>query len=75
MAAEERRAKTGYRLYTSGHLLSLTKHFMAVEDSLALLLDLLLPALLCTLDPLQDRVSSRRAAAHLWIYFLRIRKH
>lgn len=59
----------------AGHLFSLTQHFVAVKDSLALLLDLPLPALLSAFDPLQDRVSSRRAAAHLWLYVLRVSKH
>lgn len=43
--------------------LRLTKHLVAVKHSLALFLDLLLPALLCPLNPLQHCVSSGLAAA------------
>lgn len=49
---------------------SLTQHLVAVEHGLALLLDLLLPALLRSLHPLQHRVPPGLAAVHLRTHLL-----
>lgn len=45
--------------------LTLAQQLVPVEHRLALLLDLLLPALLCSLHPLQHRVPPGLAAVHL----------
>lgn len=49
---------------------SLTQHLVPVEHGLALLLDLLLPALLRSLHPLQHRVPPGLAAVHLRTHLL-----
>lgn len=50
---------------------NLAQHLVPVEHRLALLLNLLLPALLCSLHPLQHRVPPGLAAVHLWTHLLR----
>lgn len=53
-------------------LLDLTEQLVAVKNRLALLLDLLLPTLLCTLHSLQHCISSVRGSASPWTHLLRI---